>query len=71
MSPSDTVLDVDEKVEQWLAAGARIVWVLNPRQRSVKVHREGQPVRILSIEDALDGEEVVPGFRYPIADLFA
>jgi Uma2 family endonuclease len=70
MSPSDTVLDVDEKVEQWLVAGARIVWVLNPRQRSVKVHRGGQPVRVLSIDDALDGEEVVPGFRYALADLF-
>lgn len=71
MSPSDTVLDVDEKVQQWLSAGARIVWVLNPRQHSVKVHRAGQPVRVLGVGESLDGEEVVPTFRFPIAELFS
>lgn len=71
MSPSDTVLDTDEKVQEWLAAGARLVWTLNPRQQTVKVYRPGEPVRILGTHDTLDGEEVVPGFRILIAELFA
>lgn len=70
MSPSDTVLDVDEKVQEWLAAGTRVVWVLNPRQRTVKVFRSGNTVQMLQNTDTLDGEEVVPGFQISVAEIF-
>jgi Uma2 family endonuclease len=70
ISPNDLYTEVDEKVAAWLEHGTQIVFVVNPRRRTVAVHRPGQPVRILGIEDTLDGEEVVPGWRFPIRDLF-
>jgi Uma2 family endonuclease len=70
VSPGDTVFEVDDKVQEWLAAGAGLVWVVNPRRRTVTVHRpSGTPV-ILTVNDVLDGEQVVPGFSIRVADIF-
>ena len=71
MSPSDTVFDVDEKVQEWLSAGARLVWVVNPRQQIVTVYRPGNTAQILAVGSMLDGEDVVPGFRIAVSELFA
>jgi len=71
MSPGDTVLDVDEKVREWLEAGTRLVWVLNPRQQTVTVYRPDNTARILGIAEALVGEGVVPGFAIRVGELFA
>lgn len=70
ISPSDTIYDIDEKVTEYLQAGARAVWVVNPSSRTATVYEPGSVPRILAEQDELDGGEVVPGFRYPIAKLF-
>jgi Uma2 family endonuclease len=70
MSPSDTVYEVDEKVREWLTAGALLVWVLNPRQQTVTVYSPDNTARILAVGDKLDGGAVVPEFEIPVADLF-
>lgn len=71
MSPSDTVFDLDEKVREWLEAGTRLVWVLNPRQQTVTVYRPDNTAQILGAADMLSGEGVIPGFAIAVADLFA
>ena len=60
------------KAERYLAGGTAMVWVIWPRTHRVDVWYRGdtQPVRMLSDEDMLDGESVVPGFSYPVANLF-
>lgn len=70
LSPSDSQLDVDEKIDQWLAAGTASVWVVNPRGKTVTVHRSGRDPRILREHDVLEGEEVCPGFSVNVAELF-
>jgi Uma2 family endonuclease len=70
ISPNDLYDEVDEKVAEWLEHGTRMVLVVNPRRKSIAVHRPGRDVRILGIEDTLDGEDVVPGWTLPIRDLF-
>ncbi len=70
LSPSDSHLDVEEKIEQWLQAGAALVWVVNPRGRSVTVYRSGRDPRILRENDVLTGEEVCAGFSVKVAELF-
>ncbi len=70
VSPGDTYGEVEEKVEEWLAAGARAVWVLNPKRRGVSVYRSMTDVTRLSENDELDGEEVVSGFRCKVSELF-
>ena len=70
VSPNDTVFAVDDKVQEWLDAGAGLVWVVNPRRRTVTVHRPGAAPVILTTADTLDGLQVVPGFTLPVADIF-
>jgi Uma2 family endonuclease len=70
MSPNDLAYDVDEKVQEWLGAGASLVWVINPRTRTVRVHRAEGSGTILREHDYLDGEDVLPGFRCQVKELF-
>ena len=71
VSPSDSTAEVESKVQEYLRKGVRLVWVVVPSKRAVAVHRPSAPSQILDETEALDGEEVVPGFRYPLARLFA
>jgi Uma2 family endonuclease len=70
LSPSDRLTDLHGKVADYLAAGARLVWVVDPATETVRVYRALLAPRSLSAADELDGEDVLPGFRLPIAKLF-
>lgn len=69
--PNDRYTEVYEKVDEWLEAGAGMVIVVNPRNRTATVRVAGANPVILNEEDTLDGGEVVPGWRMPVADIFA
>lgn len=70
VSPGDTFQEVEDKVGQWLAAGTSMVWVVNPKRRSVSVYRSMTDVKRLSEADELDGVDVVPGFRCGVSEIF-
>ena len=70
MSPRDRHTDVAEKVSEWLEAGASMVIVVNPRNRTVQVHTS-EGTENLTETDALDGGDVVPGWSMPVADIFS
>jgi len=70
-SPNDRPAEIAEKTRDWLEAGTRLVWNVDPRSRTATVHRPGQDTVVLAEDDALDGAEVVPGFRCRVKDLFA
>ena len=69
VSPGDTFTEVEEKVIEWLAAGCRMVIVLDPRKRTASVYR-GPAARLLSANEMLSGEDVVPGWVVAVKDLF-
>ena len=71
ISPNDRYSDVDDKVATWLAHGARMVLAVNPRWRTVTIYHLGQPPRLLTEDDTLDGEDVVPGWRLPVHEIFS
>lgn len=71
VSPGDTVREVEEKVTEWLEAGARMVWVVSPKLRAVTVYRSLTEIITLTANDTLDAGDVVPGFRIAIAEIFA
>lgn len=70
ISPSERSGDVAEKVEIYLAAGVRMVLVVEPRLKTMTVHALGQPPRILHENDDFDGGDVLPGFCVPVAEMF-
>ncbi len=70
VSPNDTAYEVDQKVMEYLSAGVRRVWVVNPEVRIVHVSRGDGSVSRLQEADELTGEDVLPGFSCRIGDLF-
>jgi len=70
ISPNDRYTDVDEKVADWLEAGTLVVVVVNPRNRTVKVHRSPNDITTLEESDSLDVGDVLPGWRMAIKDIF-
>ena len=70
VSPNDTAREVDEKVEEWLAAGVRLVWVLYPDTKHIYVHYADGKATKLRAEDELTGDNVLPGFKCRVADAF-
>ena len=70
-SPGDTKREVDNKVAEWLEAGARMVWVVSPKLRTVTVYRSLTDIVVLAEKDTLDGGDVVPGFQIRVAEIFS
>lgn len=70
VSPGEVYFEVEAKVAEYLEAGVRMVWVVNPQQRNVRVFAAGHRPQQLGAEDTLEGGEVLPGFSLRIADLF-
>lgn len=70
-SSDKTPAQLSGKAADYLAAGARIVWIVDPETRCVAVHRPGQLTVTLSSEQALDGGDVLPGFSLSLSRLFA
>ncbi len=70
ISPGDTIHEIDDKVKAWLDAGALMVWVVNPKWRSVTVYRSSTNIKTLTESDELSGEDVVPGFRCRVGEIF-
>jgi len=66
LSPTDAAVDVNRKIEQYLAAGVRLVWVIDPDSRVALVFRRNGTVSKVRESEELDGEDVLPGFRCPL-----
>lgn len=70
VSTNDEVADLHEKIEEYLAAGVPLVWVIDPETEIVLIHRKDGSLTKLHKNDELSGEDVVPGFSCKVADLF-
>lgn len=70
VSPSDRQSDVQAKVVEYLDAGTRLVVVVEPKSRTVTVYAADGTARVLREGDTLDGGDVLPGFRLPLARIF-
>jgi len=73
-SPSQDAGDMAAKARTYLHGGTRLVWVVWPQSGHIDVWRPGNlaaPATTLHTGDTLDGEDVIPGFRHPVAAVFA
>ena len=70
ISPNDRYTEVKEKVDDWLNAGCRAVIVVNPRNRTVDLHRSPTRATTLTQSDTLQIQDILPGWRMPIQDIF-
>jgi Uma2 family endonuclease len=71
VSPSHTGPSIAEKVAIYREAGVRLIWIVDPKRRTVQIHRSDGTEVLLTEDEALEGEDVLPGFRLPVAAIFA
>jgi len=70
VSPDDSAGDLAKKIQEYLAAGATLVWVLYPNIRQLHSYTASSAVRVLGASETLTGEEMLPGFSVRVADYF-
>ncbi len=70
LSPSNTRREVDERLSDYFSSGAQLAWVIDPERELVEICHSPTERRLLGPGGMLDGELLLPGFQYPVADLF-
>lgn len=70
VSPSNSSEEISTKVEDYLASGSRLVWIVYPKRKVIVVYRQSNTVSFLHETDELDGEDVIPNFRLPLEKIF-
>lgn len=70
LSPTDNPLEVQQKVRDYLEAGARLVWIIAPQAKTVTVYRADGSARLLRDQEHLEGEDTLPGLMIPLAEVF-
>ncbi len=71
ISPSETYNDVQGKLEDYLSAGVKMVWIIRPENKTVTTYRTLSDFKILRESEELNGEEVLPNFKCNLTDIFA
>lgn len=69
LSPDDQPAEVREKIADWLGAGCRLVWIVDPMERTAHVHRADGADSVVADGDLLRGETVLPDFTLPLANV--
>jgi Uma2 family endonuclease len=70
LSESNTRKEMQRKRREYFAAGTKLVWIIDPDDRTVAVYTEPETPTVLSAADTLAGGDVLPGFALPLAELF-
>jgi Uma2 family endonuclease len=70
-SKNDTLAYVERKIADYLKAGVRLAIVVDPETKTATLHRPNQTVTTVTAAEELTCEDIIPGFRLPLANLFA
>jgi Uma2 family endonuclease len=70
VSPSNSPQNMQQRAGEYLAAGAKLVWIVDPDARTVDVYRADGSRTVVSGDGALEGNDVLPGLRLPLTTVF-
>ena len=70
LSPNNSRTEINERLKDFFASGTHIAWIINPETESVEICNSMTQRRLIGSGGFLEGEHLLPGFKYPIADLF-
>jgi Uma2 family endonuclease len=70
LSPNNTRAEIDQRLRDYFSSGTRLAWIINPETESVEICRSLTQRKLVGSGAYLDGEDLLLGFRYPIASLF-
>lgn len=57
-------------MREWIEAGVKLVWIVYPKMHEVVVHKSLKDISTLTEDETLTGDDVVPGFECPVAEIF-
>lgn len=70
LSPGNTGIEVDDKLEEYLAADVALVWIVNPDRKTIRVYRHNGTTHSFHATDVIENEPALPGFRFLVGDVF-
>lgn len=70
LSPSNRLPQISDKIQEYFSRGGRMVWIVDPEDRTVRVYRSPEEGRIFHEKATLSGEDVLPGFSCLVAEFF-
>jgi Uma2 family endonuclease len=70
LSPGNTHAEIDERLRDFFDSGSQVAWIVHPDKQLAEVCHSLADRRILGVGGSLDGEHLLPGFSYPVSDLF-
>ena len=70
LSPGNTAIEMDEKLNEYLVAGIPMVWMVNPDRRTIRIFRNDDTTRFFGPADTIADERLLPGFSLVVGDVF-
>src|SRR4051812_33846768 len=70
LSKSNTAREMERKLDDYFAAGVKLVWFIDPMSKSATVYRGRQSLQTIALAETISGENVLPGFELKLQDLF-
>jgi Uma2 family endonuclease len=70
LSAGNSGVEMEEKLDEYLAAGVPLVWIVNPDRRTIRVYRSDGTTRLFRAADTISGEALLPGFTLQVGDVF-
>ena len=71
MSPTDSLKDTQDKMQEYMNNGVKLGWLINRKTRRVEIYRQGQEKEVLECPTELSGENILPGFVLNLQTLWA
>jgi Uma2 family endonuclease len=71
LSRKNTKAEIDRKLREYFLSGTRLVWVVDPRKRTIRAYTAPDQSRLLTEAESLDGGDVLPGLSLPLREVFA
>lgn len=70
LSPHKTTEEIQNKVVEYLECGSKLVWVVEPRRRTVTVYRPDADPVLFNVRQTIDGDSSLPGLSLPVVEMF-
>jgi Uma2 family endonuclease len=70
LSPNDRASEVQGKIRDWLNAGCRAVWIVDPETKSVTIYKSTHDIAVLNAADTLTDVQLLPGFSASVSEIF-
>ena len=70
ISPSESAVSIAQKVEEYLFAGVKLIWLIYPQTKTITTYASHTDIQILTINDTLTGGTLLPNFAAPVNQIF-